>query len=84
MPWRDGSGTYRSRKKKCADLEANDFETMLLRNDGKWNFTLIPLPKEAQFSVINGMVADDFDGDGNLDLLMNGNDYGTEVYSWQI
>ena len=42
-------------------------------------FTLIPLPKEAQFSVINGMVADDFDGDGNLDLLMNGNDYGTEV-----
>jgi hypothetical protein len=25
------------------------------------------------------MVAADFDGDGNLDLLMNGNDYGTEV-----
>jgi len=24
------------------------------------------------------MVAEDFDGDGNLDLVMNGNDYGTE------
>jgi hypothetical protein len=40
---------------------------------------MIPLPKEAQFSMINGMVADDFDGDGNLDLLMNGNDYSTSV-----
>ena len=66
-------------RKNALIMEANDFETVLLRNDGKMDFTLIPLPKEAQFSVINGMVADDFDGDGNLDLLMNGNDYGTEV-----
>jgi hypothetical protein len=40
---------------------------------------MIPLPVEAQFSMVNGMVADDFDGDGNLDLLMNGNDYSTSV-----
>ncbi|MDB5211710.1 MAG: repeat protein, partial [Sediminibacterium sp.] len=26
-----------------------------------------------------GMVVDDFDGDNNLDVLINGNDYGTEV-----
>jgi hypothetical protein len=25
------------------------------------------------------MVADDFDGDGNLDIVINGNDYSTEV-----
>jgi len=25
------------------------------------------------------MQVDDYDGDGNLDILMNGNDYGTEV-----
>ena len=25
------------------------------------------------------MLADDFDGDGNLDVLINGNDFGTEV-----
>jgi hypothetical protein len=66
-------------RKNALILEANDFESALLRNDGNGSFTLIPLPKEAQFSMINGMVADDFDGDGNLDLLMNGNDYGTEV-----
>ena len=27
------------------------------------------------------MVADDFDGDGNLDVVINANDYGTEVQS---
>ena len=40
---------------------------------------MIPLPLQAQVSVINGMIADDFDGDGNLDVLINGNDFGTEV-----
>jgi hypothetical protein len=25
------------------------------------------------------MVADDFDGDGNLDVLISGNDYGTDI-----
>jgi hypothetical protein len=60
-------------------VQANDFKTSLLRNDGHGKFTLIDLPVEAQFSVINGMVVDDFDNDGNLDVVMNGNDYGTEV-----
>ncbi len=60
-------------------MKANTFQTCFLRNDGGGKFALIPLPREAQVSVINGMVVDDFDGDGNLDVLMNGNDYGTEV-----
>lgn len=36
-----------------------------------------PLPDIAQYSAINGMITDDFDGDGNLDICMNTNDYGT-------
>jgi FG-GAP-like repeat len=68
-----------SERKNTLVMAANDFETALLRNDGNGNFSLIPLPKEAQFSMINGMVADDFDSDGNLDLVMSGNDFGTEV-----
>jgi len=60
-------------------LEANQFRSCLFRNDGGGKFTMIPLPAEAQFSVLNGMVAGDFDHDGNLDLVINGNDYGTEV-----
>jgi hypothetical protein len=60
-------------------LKANMLQSCFLRNDGGGRFTMIPLPVEAQLSVINGMVADDFDGDGNLDLLINGNDFGTTV-----
>lgn len=60
-------------------LQANMLQTCFLRNDGNGKFTMIPLPAAAQVSVINGMIADDFDGDGNLDVLMNGNDYGTDI-----
>lgn len=60
-------------------LKANYLQSCYLRNDGYGKFTMIPLPKEAQTSVLNGMLADDFDGDGNLDLLVSGNDYGTDV-----
>lgn len=60
-------------------LKANMLQSCFLRNDGNGKFTLIPLPSAAQISVINGMVADDFDGDGNLDVLINGNDFGAEI-----
>lgn len=59
-------------------LKANDFNSCFLRNEGNGKFSMVPLPAAAQWSVINGMVAEDFDGDGNLDLVMAGNDFGTE------
>ncbi|MCW3092607.1 MAG: repeat protein [Ferruginibacter sp.] len=60
-------------------LKANMLQSCFLQNDGGGKFTMIPLPKAAQVSTLNGMLADDFDGDGNLDVLINGNDFGTEV-----
>ena len=60
-------------------LKASMLQSCYLRNEGGGKFTAIPLPVEAQFSAINGMVVDDFDGDGNLDVLINGNDYSTSV-----
>lgn len=60
-------------------LKANNFKSCYLRNDGNGKFTLFPLPMQAQISALNGMTVDDFDGDGNLDVLINGNDYGTAV-----
>ncbi len=60
-------------------LQATDFKSSFCRNDGNNKFILIQLPSPAQFSAVNGMVTDDFDGDGNLDVLINGNDYGTDV-----
>jgi hypothetical protein len=66
-------------RKGALRLQANILQSCYCRNDGAGKFTLIPLPREAQVSAVNGMVADDFDGDGNADVLINGNDYGTEV-----
>jgi hypothetical protein len=60
-------------------LKATTLQSCFLRNDGNGHFTIIPLPNLAQISVINGMVVDDFDGDGNLDVLINGNDFGTSI-----
>lgn len=60
-------------------LQANMLQSCFIQNDGNGKFTMIPLPQAAQISALNGMVADDFDGDGNLDVLINGNDYSTEV-----
>lgn len=65
--------------KSALRLEANNFQSVYLRNDGNGKFTMQALPQQAQFSVLNGIVTGDFDGDGNLDLVINGNDYGTEV-----
>jgi hypothetical protein len=66
-------------RKGALRLKSNTSQSCYLRNDGGGKFTLIPLPNQAQLSAINGMVVDDFDGDGNLDVMINGNDYGTEV-----
>jgi hypothetical protein len=63
----------------CLKLYANDFSNSYIKNLGNGKFEMIALPVGVQYSCINGMVAEDFDGDGNLDVLINGNDYGTEV-----
>ena len=60
-------------------LKANYLESSYLKNNGNGKFELSTLPTMAQVSILNGMEVDDFDGDGNLDILINGNDYGTEV-----
>ncbi|MBD1393276.1 VCBS repeat-containing protein [Mucilaginibacter glaciei] len=66
-------------RKGALRLKANMLKSCYVRNDGNGKFTLIPMPIAAQVSAINGMETGDFDGDGNLDLIMNGNDFGTEA-----
>jgi hypothetical protein len=60
-------------------LKANNLRSSYFRNDGNNKFSIFPLPVQAQLSVLNGITVDDFDGDGNLDAVINGNDWGTEV-----
>jgi hypothetical protein len=51
----------------------------LLQNNGKNSFTLNLLTIEAQFAPINDILTEDIDSDGNLDLLLVGNFYYSEV-----
>ncbi|WPP49210.1 VCBS repeat-containing protein [Catalinimonas niigatensis] len=50
-----------------------------LENLGNGKFKMVALPKEAQFAPVHGILAEDFDQDGHLDVLLSGNDFGTEV-----
>jgi ASPIC and UnbV/FG-GAP-like repeat len=65
--------------KNPLQLHVNNLQSSFIKNDGNGKFTMQPLPLQVQLSVLNGMAVEDFDGDGNLDVVINGNDYGTEV-----
>lgn len=59
-------------------LSATDLASSYIENKGNGQFTIKPLPIEAQTAPVYGMASEDVDGDGNLDLLLVGNDYGME------
>lgn len=58
---------------------ANFLASAYVENKGNGRFEARQLPLEAQYSPVFGILADDVDDDGNVDVLLVGNDYGTEV-----
>jgi len=60
-------------------LEANYFASSYIENLGENNFKITPLPASTQFAPIYGILIDDFNQDGNLDILMAGNFFGNRV-----
>ena len=62
-------------------LEATYPFTSYLENQGNGAFIIKPLPKLVQVAPINGIMVLDVNNDGNLDVMMIGNDYGNEVFS---
>ncbi|MFN7119089.1 MAG: VCBS repeat-containing protein [Saprospiraceae bacterium] len=50
-------------------------QTSVLLNEGGGNFTLKPLPLQAQLAPIYGLAVEDFNQDGNVDIIMGGNFY---------
>lgn len=62
-------------------MQTTDMQTSYIENKGNGQFTIQPLPAEAQAAPVYGMLAEDVDRDGNLDVLLTGNDYGMEPYS---
>jgi hypothetical protein len=62
-------------------LQATDMQTSYIENKGNGQFIIQPMPFVAQAAPVYGMISEDADEDGNLDILMTGNDYGMEPYS---
>ncbi|MFZ1514352.1 MAG: VCBS repeat-containing protein [Saprospiraceae bacterium] len=69
---------YGDNLKKAMHFQAKEFSSIILMNQGG-KFERLPLPVEAQFSAVNGIVTGDFDGDGKQDVLLAGNQFDTEV-----
>nr|WP_232625205.1 VCBS repeat-containing protein [Pareuzebyella sediminis] len=59
-------------------LTANTFESVVLINKGNLSFEVRPLPIEAQYSTVYAIAANDFDADGDLDLVLGGNLFGVK------
>ena len=68
-------------KQDAIILNATDMHTSYIENKGSGHFSIKPLPLQAQEAPVYGMKSMDVDGDGNLDVLMVGNDYSMDPYS---
>ena len=64
---------------KSPRLTTNTLETIYLENTGKM-FEKRPLPVEAQFSSVYAMAIADLNRDGNMDLVMAGNNSLSRIY----
>jgi hypothetical protein len=58
--------------------QAHLFSSVIFIND-RGKFTIKKLPTEAQLSTVNGIIINDFDGDGKKDILIAGNKFDVEV-----
>ena len=59
-------------------LKATTFASSYIENLGEGNFKIRNLPDELQVSPVNGFLVDDYDQDGQPDILAVGNDFSAE------
>ncbi|MBC3784763.1 VCBS repeat-containing protein [Spirosoma utsteinense] len=55
-----------------------------IENKGNGTFAMRPLPVAAQTAPVFGTLAQDIDGDGNMDVVLVGNDYGTDLVAGRM
>ena len=63
---------------KALVLDASLLESVALINKGNGQFEVSKLPIEAQFSPVYAILVQDFDKDGNNDILLGGNLYNVK------
>ncbi|MDX1477573.1 MAG: VCBS repeat-containing protein, partial [Saprospiraceae bacterium] len=64
---------------RSVHMDVTEFSSMVLINDGQGVYTPRPLPTVVQMAPIYGIGCEDLNGDGNVDLIVAGNLYTTEV-----
>lgn len=69
---------YETKKTTPQRREVNFLETAVLWNEGEAGFTVEALPVLAQISPAYGVVIDDFDGDGTMDILLGNNFFASQ------
>ena len=60
-------------------LTAGQMESGYLQNNGEKGFSWIALPQEAQTAPVFGIVLEDFDKDGKMDILLGGNNTWSRI-----
>jgi len=70
--------------KDARKLICETMQSVKLENKGNGRFTMKYLPAAAQMGPVYGLLAEDFDRDGHLDLLLSGNSHATESISGRL
>jgi hypothetical protein len=65
--------------KDAGHLAADHMSTTCFLSNSTGKYAVADLPKEAQYSPIFSIVHTDFNGDGNTDLLLSGNNSHTKL-----
>jgi enediyne biosynthesis protein E4 len=64
--------------KKAIVVSASTLNSSILINDGKGHFVVNSLPIETQLAPTFGLLVEDVDNDGNIDIVGGGNQYRTK------
>jgi enediyne biosynthesis protein E4 len=60
-------------------LKCETMQSVWIENLGQAKFKMHELPLQAQFAPVNAILPYDIDGDGNIDLIIAGNEYQAEA-----
>jgi len=69
-----------SERNGALQLSANNFHTCWIENKGNMEFALHQLPSQTQWAPVYGIVLNDFNADGNIDIALNGNEFSMAPY----
>jgi len=62
-------------------LKTNELRSLILENKGNMNFEIVPLPYEAQLSPVFAVTSVDISEDGEVDLILGGNQHHAQPES---